>query len=138
LLAGVYVYPWNQFGSVYDYGELDLDLRYGDWFGLSLSVSPDFPRATGYQGPQRVAASSAEVDVQRALRGPLYATFGAGYSAFGGAGPAGYAYWSVGAAYERAPLSFAGAFVGASAEAKSLFYGAETRNHWVFCMIWRF
>jgi hypothetical protein len=87
---------------------------------------------------ERVASSSVEFNVQRSVLGPFYATLGAGYSVFGGSGPAGYGYWSAGAAYDRAALTLACSIVGVSTASDAFFYGAEPRKRLVATLIWRF
>ena len=44
VLGGYYVYPWNEVGSSYNYGELDLDLGYQEWLDVGMSYSSDAPR----------------------------------------------------------------------------------------------
>ena len=55
-----------------------------------------------------------------------------------GANGAGYGYWSVGAAYDLAPVSLALSYVNTTAEAKALFYDAAADNRWLGTIIWRF
>jgi hypothetical protein len=76
--------------------------------------------------------------VQRPLIGKLSATAGVGYYELDGAKTAGYGYWSIGAAYDIAPVSFVLSFIGASREANLLFYNAAVGGRWSGTVIWRF
>jgi uncharacterized protein (TIGR02001 family) len=138
LLASVYAYPGGSGGSAYDYGEFDLDLAYRDWIDVKLLYSPDTPRYVLGRGLVRVGTDSAEIALQHPIRGRLHAMLGAGYSVFAGDGRAGYAYWSSGVLYDLAPVALLGTYVGTSPEARALYYGTITRNHWLATVIWRF
>jgi hypothetical protein len=70
--------------------------------------------------------------------GKLSATGGVGYAYYGGPDSAGYAYWSVGAAYDLAPVSLVLSYVNTAASAKALFYNAAAENRWTGTVIWRF
>ena len=50
VLGGYYAYPWNEVGSSYNYGELDLDLGYQEWLDVGMSDSPDAPRYLNDRG----------------------------------------------------------------------------------------
>jgi hypothetical protein len=78
------------------------------------------------------------LNLQRPLIGKLSATAGVGYYELDGANATGYAYWSIGAAYEIAPISVALSFVGASRDANLLFYNAAVGGRWSGTVIWRF
>ncbi len=102
------------------------------------SIRPTAPRYVPYRGLLGVSSESAEVDLQRPLLAKLSATAGVGYSYFAGPEPAGYAYWSVGAAYDLAPVSLALSYVDTTAGAKALFYNAAADHRWTGTVIWRF
>jgi uncharacterized protein (TIGR02001 family) len=138
ILASHYAYPWNRAGSEYDYDELDLDLAFRDWLDLSLIYSPNAPRYMPYRGFISVTSKSAEIDLQRPLLHRLSATGGVGYSYFDGPDPMGYVYWSIGAAYDLAPVTLAVTYVGTSAGAKALFYNDAASGRWTGTVIWRF
>jgi uncharacterized protein (TIGR02001 family) len=127
ILASYYAYPWNQNGSAYNYDELDADVSYQDWLQVSVVFSPNAPRYVRHRGLMGVSSDAAEVNLQRPVLGKLSATAGIGYSHFDGPDPAGYAYWSVGAAY-----------VNTTAGAKALFYNAAADGRWIGTVIWRF
>jgi uncharacterized protein (TIGR02001 family) len=137
-LASYYTYPWSQVGAKYDYGELDFDAGFQDWLEINLSYSPDTPRflPSGYL--VGVAAEAAELNLQRPVLGKLSGTAGMGYEHLAGPGPSGYAFWSVGAAYDWAPVSLALSYVDATDAAKALFYNAAARGRWTATVIWRF
>jgi hypothetical protein len=84
------------------------------------------------------SAESAEVDLQRSVFGKLSATGGVGYFYMEGADAAGYAYWSVGAAYPLAPVTLTLSYVDTTAGAKTLFYNAAAAGRWIGTIIWRF
>jgi uncharacterized protein (TIGR02001 family) len=107
VLAAYYAYPWNSDGSHYNYAEFDLDVTYQEWLDVSLGYSPSAPRFLRSGALVRVGAESAELNLQHTLLGKLSGTAGIGYYELGGPPPTGYAYWSVGAAYELAPVSLA-------------------------------
>jgi uncharacterized protein (TIGR02001 family) len=136
-LVSHYAYPWNLAGSSYDYTELDLDLSYRGWLNLALVYSPDAPLEE-YHRHMGVSSEAAEASLQRRLVGKLSATAGVGYAYFGGPDPAGYVYWSVGTAYDLAPVSLALSYVNTNASAKALFYNAAADNRWTGTVIWRF
>lgn len=136
-LLSHYAYPWNQAGSSYDYTELDLDMSYRNWLNFALTYSPDASREA-YHRLIGVSSESAEVSLQRRLVGSLSATAGLGYAYYGGPDPAGYAYWSAGAAYDLAPVTLALSYVNTTAAAKALFYNAAADNRWMVTIIWRF
>jgi uncharacterized protein (TIGR02001 family) len=142
LLAGSYTYPWNQAGSQYNYDEIDFEVAYRDWLHLVLSYSPDTQRYTqSYYHDRslvRVGATSAELDFQRSVTGKLSATAGVGYYRLDGSEASGYAYWSVGAAYDLTPVSLAVSYIGATKEANTLFYNAAVGGRWSGTVIWRF
>jgi uncharacterized protein (TIGR02001 family) len=138
IMASHYAYPWNQQGSGYDYDELNLDVAFQGWLDLSLVYSPDAPIYVEDRGLIGVTSKSAEVDVERPLLGKLSGTAGIGYSYYGGPTSTGYTYWSVGAAYDFAPVSLVLSYVDTSAGAKALFYNDAIGRRWVGTVIWRF
>jgi uncharacterized protein (TIGR02001 family) len=138
ILASHYAYPWNRAGSGYDYDELDVDLAFQDWLGVSLVYSPNAVRFLPYDGLIGVSSESLEVNLQRPVVGKLSATAGVGYSRYEGPDSADYAYWSVGAAYTIAPLSLVVSYVDTTAGAKALFYNAASGGRWIGTIIWRF
>jgi hypothetical protein len=117
---------------------VDLDVAYRQWIHVALSVYPDVRRYSSDGNLVRVLAESAELSLQRPVVGKLSATAGVGYYQLDGAGESGYAYWSVGAAYDWAPVSIGLSYVGASSEANSLFYNAAVGGRWSGTLIWRF
>jgi uncharacterized protein (TIGR02001 family) len=137
-LLSHYAYPWNMERHAYDYDELDVEWVFRDWLNLAAVYSPDEPRYLPARGLVGVTSTAAEVGVQRPVLRSLSATAGVGYSRFDGQSPQGYAYWSVGAAYDLAPVSLSLSYVNTSAGAKALFYNAAVRNGWVGTVIWRF
>ena len=139
VLASYYAYPWNSDGSQYDYGELDLDVSYREWLNVSLGYFPGVVRflplrrrGQGAGGIGRVGPAMAAIQKTVGMAGIGY------YGLGGGPGPSGYAYWSVGASYDLAPVLLAISYVDASAAAKSLFYNAATGGRWTGTVIWRF
>ncbi len=138
VLASHYVYPWNRDGSVYDYDELDVDLAFQEWLEVGLVYSPNAPRYLPYRGLFGVTSASVEANLQRPVLGKLSAAAGIGYSHFAGPEPAGFAYWSLGAVYDLAPLSLALSYVDTTAGAKALFYNAAADGRWTGTVIWRF
>ena len=138
-LLSHYAYPWNHHGSGYDYDEFDMDATYQEWLNVGLVYSPNAPRYVySYNGLVGVTSESAQVNVQRPVWRKLSATLGVGYSRFEGPDPAGYTYWSAGAAWELAPVSLALSYVDTTAGAKALFYNAAARGRWTGTLIWRF
>jgi len=138
ILASHYAYPWNQAGSGYDYDELDVDVGFQDWLDITLAYSPNSPRYLDNVGVAGVTSKSAEVNLQRPIWAKLSASAGVGYSQFDGPGATGYTYWSVGAAYDIAPVSVVLSYVDTSAGAKALFYNAAASGRWTGTVIWRF
>jgi uncharacterized protein (TIGR02001 family) len=138
IAASHYAYPWNRDGSGYDYDELDVDLAYQEWLGVSLVYSPNAPRYLNSRGLFGVSSESVEVNLQRPVLGRLSAAAGIGYSHFAGPDPAGYAYWSVGAVYNFTPVSLVVSYVNTTAGAKALFYNSAADGRWVGTVIWRF
>src|ERR1700691_1700713 len=139
ILAANYSYPWNQAGSVYNYDEVDLEIAYQQWIRVTLAVYLDV-RRYNYDDNNvvHVLAESGELSLQRPVVGKLFATAGIGYYELDGGSGAGYAYWSVGAAYDWAPVSLGLSYVGASSAANSLFYNAAVGGRWSGTLIWRF
>ena len=133
-----YAYPWNRFGSGYDYDELDMDVTYQEWLKAGVVYSPDAPRYSPSRGLYGVTSESAEIGVQRPVWRKLSASVGVGYSRFEGPYPVGYTYWSAGAVWDMAPVSLAIAYVDTSAAAKTLFYNAAAGGLWTGTVIWRF
>jgi uncharacterized protein (TIGR02001 family) len=138
IIAGHYAYLGNQHGAHYDYDELALDEGFQDWLDLTVVYSPNFARFVPFRGLTGTASTSTEVNLQHAVYKKLFVTSGAGYSFQSGPGAAGYVYWSIGAAYEWAPLALAVSYVNTSASAKSLFYDEAARGRWLGTVIWRF
>jgi uncharacterized protein (TIGR02001 family) len=139
VLAGYYAYPWNADGSRYNYAELDLDIAYQDWLDIGVSYSPNAPRYLPYAGLIGVSAESVELNLQRPLLGKLSSSAGVGYYSMAGEDGTGYVYWSVGAAYDAAPVTLAVSYIGTTAGAKTLFYNdAAGGGRWVGTVIWRF
>jgi uncharacterized protein (TIGR02001 family) len=140
VLASYYAYPWNQDGAAYNYADLEFDLAYQGWLQISLEYSPDAPRFVPYPYDRLmgVAEKSAEVSAQRQIAGKLSFLAGIGYSYLDGPFSGGYAYWSVGAAYDLSPVSLVLSYVDTTAEAKSLFYNAAATGRWTGTVIWRF
>lgn len=137
-IAGYYSYPWNAAGSQYNYAELDLGVTYQHWLDFRVSYSPNSPRYIPYRGLVGVTAESAEVDLQRPVLGKLSGTAGIGYYALHGPDVTGYTYWSVGAAYDLAPVSLALSYIDTTAAAKALSYNAAAGGRWTGTVIWRF
>ena len=140
ILATHYAYPGAPHGSDYTYDELNLEWTYQEWLDMGLTYSPDAPRFSGYRGGgwYAVTAESAELNVQRPVLGKLSATAGAGYAYYAGPDPTGYAYGSIGAAYDLSPVSLVLAFVDTTAGAKTLFYNIPSGRQWTGTVIWRF
>lgn len=138
ILAAHYSYPWNQSGSQYNYDELTLELGYQDWLNVSLAYSPNSPHILSGGDYRSVAAESVELNLQRPILGKLLGTAGVGYYYLGGTDGTGYTYWSLGVAYEFAPLSLTVAYIGTSDAANSLFYNAAVSGRWTGTVIWRF
>jgi uncharacterized protein (TIGR02001 family) len=138
ILVGNYSYPWNQAGSFYNYDEIAFEAGYRDWLRVDIAYSPDTRRYYYDRGAVRNQAEWAELNLQHPLIGKLSATAGIGYYELDGANAMGYSYWSIGAAYDISPVSFALSFVGASREANLLFYNAAVGGRWSGTVIWRF
>jgi uncharacterized protein (TIGR02001 family) len=138
ILAGYYAYPWNSAGSQYNYAEFDIDVSYQEWLEFGVSYSPSAPRflRSGYL--LRVGAESAELNLQHSIFGKLSGTAGIGYYDLGGPSPTGYTYWSVGAAYDLAPVSLVLSYVDATAASRTLFYDSAAGGRWAGTVIWRF
>jgi uncharacterized protein (TIGR02001 family) len=137
ILGGYYVYPWSPEGSRYNYGELSVDVGFQDWLDVGLSYSPDAPRYSR-RGLAGYSAESAELNLQRPVFRKLQATAGVGYYEMSGPGGTGYAYWSVGAAYDWAPVVLAVSYVDTTAGAKRLFYDNAATGRFTGTIIWRF
>jgi uncharacterized protein (TIGR02001 family) len=139
VLVSNYSYPWNKLGSKYNYDEIDAEATFRGWLNLTLSYSPNFPRYVESPGELvGVSAESAEINVQKPLYRKLSATGGIGYFYVGGYDSAGYAYWSLGAAYDLAPVTLAVSYVDTSAGANTLFYNAAYGGKWTGTILWRF
>jgi len=138
ILVGNYSYPWNRAGSFYNYDEIAFEAAYRDWLRIDIGYSPDTRRYYYDRGTARGQGEWAELNLQRPLIGKLSATAGVGYYERDGADALGYGYWSIGAAYDLAPVSFALSFVGASREANLLFYNAAVGGRFSATIIWRF
>jgi len=133
-----YAYPWNQAGSRYDYVELALDLTWRDWLELSVAYDPEYGRFLPQRGVVRGSSASDEVSVRKVLRGRVSGTAGLGYTRVGGPVGGGYAYGSIGLAYDLAPVVIATSFVDTSLGSKSLFFNESKPKHWLATVIWRF
>jgi len=138
ILASHYAYPWNRRGSGYDYDEIAVDAAFQDWLSAALIYSPNAPRYVPLYGLAGTSSKTAELSVQRPVLGRLSGTAGVGYSHFGGPEPTGYAYWSVGAAVDLAPVSLTLSYVNTTAGAKALFYNAAETRRFTCTVIWRF
>lgn len=138
VLGGYYAYPWNEVGSSYNYGELDLDLGYQEWFDVGMSYSPDAPRYLYDRGLIGVSGESLELNLQHRVFGGLSAASGAGYYYMAGPSGTGYVYWSVGASYNLAPLTLAVSYVDTGAGAKKLLYDNAATGRLTATVIWRF
>ncbi|HUX74856.1 MAG TPA: TorF family putative porin [Steroidobacteraceae bacterium] len=138
VLLSHYAYPWNRYPSQYDYDELDLDAVYRDWLQFSVIYSPNSPRFVPYRGFINVAAKAAELNLQLPVRHKIFATGGAGYARLGGPDAAGYAYWSIGARCDLAPVTLALSYVDTGSGAKSLFYDAAAGGRWIGTVLWQF
>jgi uncharacterized protein (TIGR02001 family) len=137
VMGGYYAYPWNVEGSRYNYGEIDVDVGYQDWLDVGLSYSPDAPRYS-VRGLAGYSAESVELNLQHSIFRKLSATAGIGYYEMSGPGGTGYTYWSVGAAYDWAPIVLAVSYVDTSAGAKTLFYDNAATGRFAGTVIWRF
>ncbi len=137
-LLSHYAYPWDRHGSGYDYDELNLDAIYQEWLNIGLVYSPNAPRYSVYRGLIGVSSKAVELSVQRPVWRKLSVNLGLGYSRLEGPDPAGYTYWSAGAAWDLAPVSLALSYVDTTAGAKALFYNAAARGLWTGTVIWRF
>jgi uncharacterized protein (TIGR02001 family) len=138
LLASHYSYLWNHEGPQYNYDEIDLQAVYRGWLDVTFSYSPNSPRFFYDRGLVGVTAESAELNLQRSLIGKLSGTAGIGYYYFDSQDATGYAYWSVGAAYDLAPVSLSLSYVRTTAAANTLFYNAAAGGRWTGTIIWRF
>jgi uncharacterized protein (TIGR02001 family) len=138
ILATYYSYPWNQSGSIYNYDEVDFDVFYDGWLGVTIAYSQNMPRYVEYRGFMGANSEAAELNLQRPLLGQLSGTAGIGYQYFSGRDATGYAYGSIGAAYDLAPVILAVSFVDTTAAAKALFYNAAAGGRWTATVIWRF
>jgi uncharacterized protein (TIGR02001 family) len=138
ILIGDYSYPWNQAGSFYNYDEIAVEAGFRDWLRVDIAYSPDTRRYYYDRGTVSVQAEWAELNLQHRLIGKLSATAGIGYYELDGAKSAGYGYWSLGATYDIAPVTFAVSFVDASRDANLLFYNAAVGGRWSGTVIWRF
>jgi uncharacterized protein (TIGR02001 family) len=138
ILIGNYSYPWNQYGSFYNYDEIAFESAYRDWLRVDIAFSPDTRRYYYDWGTVRGQAEWAELNLQHPLIGKLSATAGVGYYQSDGSKATGYGYWSIGAGYDIATVTFALSFIGASRDANSLFYNAAVGGRWSGTVIWRF
>jgi uncharacterized protein (TIGR02001 family) len=137
ILGSYYAYPWNAEGSRYNYAEADLDLGYQSWLDIGLSYSPDFPRFFNHR-LIGVASESLDLNLQHPVVGNLSIGGGVGYLVMAGPGGTGYAYGSVAAVYDLAPVALTVSYVDTSAGAKKLFYDNAATGRWVGTFIWRF
>jgi uncharacterized protein (TIGR02001 family) len=133
-----YAYPWDIHGSRYNYELVALDTVYGDWLDLRVAYSPNWPRIVPHAGIVNGPSISTEFNLQVPLYAHLSATAGTGYAHQGGAGAADYVYWSVGATYELAPISFILSYADTSESAVDLFATSAVRRRWLGSVMWRF
>jgi uncharacterized protein (TIGR02001 family) len=139
IVVSDYRYPWNKLGSKYNYDEIDAEATFRGWLNITLSYAPNFPRYRESSGGLVGAgAESAEINVQRPIFRKLSATGGVGYFCFSGYDATGYAYWSLGASYDLAPVTLAVSYVDTSAVANALFYNAAYGGKWTGTILWRF
>jgi uncharacterized protein (TIGR02001 family) len=138
VIATHYRDPWNRAGPHYDYDELDLDIGYQDWLDIGIAYAPNAPYFTGDDDLRSTPAESAEINLQRPIRGKLSGIAGVGYYHLDGPGAGGYAYWSAGIAYDLKPLSLAVQYVDTTSAAKTLFYNEGAGGRWTGTVIWRF
>ena len=138
ILASHYEYPWNGSGSQYNHDELDLDVTYGEALGVALSYSPNSPHSVDFVGLTGVPAKSVEIDWNTARRHDITGSAGVGYSIIGGPGGAGYAYWSLGAAYDVEHWTLSVAYVGTNAAARYLYYDAAAHGRLMATIICKF
>jgi uncharacterized protein (TIGR02001 family) len=138
VLASHYAYPWNRLGSGYDYDELDVDAGFQDWLRFGIVLSPNAPRYLPYRGLFGVRSESIEVNLQHPVVRGLLLTGGVGYSYYGGDDAEGYVYWSVGAAYDIAPVSLVLSYVNTTAGARALFYNNAADGRLTGTVIFRF
>jgi uncharacterized protein (TIGR02001 family) len=138
VLATHYRDPWLRGGPQYDYDELDLDIGYQEWLDIGVAYAPNAPYFTPDGDLRSTAAESAEVSLQRPIRGKLSWTAGIGYYNLDGRNAGGYAYWSAGVAYDLRPLSLAVVYVDTTSAAKTLFYNEGAGGRWTGTVIWRF
>lgn len=139
LTAAYYGYPrTSATGPTYDYGEIDADLYYRQWLGVSVSYSPAEPLPAAHDTFQRAASSSVEINVQQPLLGRLAGTGGIGYDHVAGGQPTGYLYWSLGLAYDLSPVSISLSYADTDMAARSLFYGNASHGRWIATVIRRF
>lgn len=137
-LVSHYAYPWNRHPSHYDYDELDLDARYRDWLEFSVIYSPNSPRFVPHGGPINATTKAVELNLQLPARHEISATAGVGYARLGGPDAAGYAYWSIGALCDLAPVTLALSYVNTGLGAKPLFYDATVGGRWTGTVLWQF
>jgi uncharacterized protein (TIGR02001 family) len=137
-LLTYYAYPGSTGGSNYDYLEVSFDVIYQEWLEMGVVYSPNAPRFLPYRGVFAADSTSLELSLQRPVVGKLSATGGVGYSYLNGEDAGGYCYWSLGAAYDLAPVSIALSYVDTSAGGATLFYNAAARGRWTGTLIWRF
>jgi len=138
ILASHYAYPWNRAGSGYNYDELGVDAAFQDWVNVALTYSPNAPLYVFGRGLIGVTSKSAEVNLQRPVLHKLSAMAGIGYAYYDGPERGGYAYWSIGASYDLAPVSLVLSYVDTTAGAKTLFYNVAADRSWTATVIWRF
>jgi uncharacterized protein (TIGR02001 family) len=137
-VASHYTYPWNPSGSRYDYDEFNADVGYADWAMLSVLYSPNAALYVQYRGLTSVASKSTELNLQTPPFHKLRANAGIGFAHLGGPDGGGYAYWSLGCAYDLAPVSLSLAYVNTSHGASDLYYESAARNRWMATAIWKF
>jgi uncharacterized protein (TIGR02001 family) len=138
ILVTHYRDPWNRAGQHYDYDELDLDVAYQEWLDIGVAYAPNAPYFTPHGDLRSTTAESAEINLQRPIRGKLSGIAGVGYYHLDGPGAGGYAYWSAGIAYDLKPLSLVVEYVDTTTAAKTLFYNEGAGGRWTGTVIWRF
>lgn len=138
VLASHYTYPWNQDGSGWDYDEFDASLVFQGWLGANVAYSPNAFRFAPSGALIGVPCETGELNLQRPVAGKLSAIAGVGYSHLAGPNAGGYAYWSLGAAYQLAPVSLVVSYVDTNSGARAIFSDEAVSRRWTGTVIWRF
>jgi uncharacterized protein (TIGR02001 family) len=138
LLVSHYAYTGTSSTLHYDYDELSVDAAYSRWAAFTMTYSPNVPRYSYYSGLSRVTSASAEMSLRAPLSDRFALNAGLGYERLGGAGAAGYTYWSGSAAYDFAPWSVTLGYVGSNDAARYLYPSTAARGRWAATLIRRF